>query len=237
MSSDKTKVMVVDDEPLAQQRLISLLDEIGGYEVVAQAANGEEAVDQYQSKLPDIVLMDIRMPVMDGLQAAQELKAKGILTKIIFTTAYDEHALSAFEASAVDYVLKPVAMDRLKQALEKAQRIQDPQVTEESICAQSHGKIELIPIKNVVYFQAEHKYITVRHIDGEAIIEDSLVNLERRYPHLLRIHRNALVNGQYLMAMEKQALGPLQVKFRGIDDRLEVSRRHISNLRKYLKNM
>lgn len=240
MSTKPITVMVVDDEPLAQQRLVNLLTDIGGYEVVAQASNGEEALVFYESLQPEVILMDIRMPVMDGLQAAQRIKQQGHFAKVIFTTAYDDHALSAFEANAVDYVLKPIEKTRLSEALQKAQRLQSAGQTEEVdsvIFSQSHGNIERIPLDDVVYFLAEHKYITVRHLNGEAIIEDSLKSLEQNHGHFLRIHRNALVNPQFLMALEKDALGPQRVRFRGIEETLEVSRRHISNVRKYLKNM
>ena len=149
-------ILIVDDEPLARQRLVGLLKNLNGYAVCGEACNGSEALMRAQSLKPDIILLDIRMPGMDGLEAAQHLNQMAKPPAIIFTTAFSDHALKAFEAHAVDYLLKPIKQERLEQALQSAKRLTRPQlselkINEESsirshICVKIRGTLELVPV-------------------------------------------------------------------------------------------
>ncbi len=241
------KVLVVDDERPARERLLHMLSSMHGMDPVGEATNGMEAVQLVQSVRPDVVLMDIRMPGMDGLEASRHLAEMEEPPAIIFTTAYSEHALEAFDAHAVGYLVKPIRQERLEQSLGKARKLTQAQLrtlSRESrstgrshICARVRGNLELIPVDDVVFFQADQKYITVRHIKGEVLIEDALKNLEIEFKEkLIRIHRNALVNTSYVSGMEKSRDGRFLVNFRAIEDKLEISRRHVAEVRKFLKS-
>jgi two-component system response regulator AlgR len=240
------KVLIVDDEPPARSRLNNMLAERDGVNVVGEAANGLEAVEKVQKTRPDVVLMDIRMPGMDGLEAARYLSQMEEPPAIIFTTAYSEHALEAFDAHAVAYLVKPIRQEHLDAALEKTRKLTKAQLstllreTEQTgrthICARIRGNLELFPVEDIVYFQADQKYVTVRHINGEVLIEDALKNLEQEFaPKLVRIHRNALVNTAYVAGMDKEGPSRFLVKFNRIDDRLEISRRHVAEVRRLLR--
>lgn len=241
------KCLVVDDEALARQRLARLLAQIEAVEVCGEACNGREAVELAQQTRPDAVLLDIRMPGMDGLEAARHLGALQQAPAVIFTTAFGDYALDAFEAQAIDYLLKPISQDRLMQALQKARRLNNTQLTElaaanESsirthLCARSLGNLKLVPIEDVIYLLADNKYVTVRSPDGEILIEESLKMLEQEFGDLfLRIHRNALVAKVALSRLEKDASGRCHVRFDAIDASLEVSRRMLPEVRRYLKS-
>jgi len=242
------RVLIVDDEKLARERLRELLNEIGGHNVVGEAMNGNEAVERSAELNPDVVLMDIRMPGMDGLEAAMHLMGMESPPKVIFTTAYDQHALHAFEVNAVDYLLKPIRKDRLAGALDKAkkltlQQLKDINEAQESPRARTHisvhlrGNIRLVPVKDILYFMADSKYVTVRTPAEEHLIEDSLVNLEKEFGErmFLRIHRNALVATDYIKGIEKSAGGNWQVALKGTDKKLDVSRRHAAAVRRWAR--
>jgi two-component system response regulator AlgR len=242
------RVLIVDDEKLARERLRELLNEIGGHNVVGEAMNGNEAVERSAELNPDVVLMDIRMPGMDGLEAAMHLMGMENPPKVIFTTAYDQHALHAFEVNAVDYLLKPIRKDRLAGALDKAkkltlQQLKDINEAQESPRARTHisvhlrGNIRLVPVKDVLYFMADSKYVTVRTPAEEHLIEDSLVNLEKEFGErmFLRIHRNALVATDYIKGIEKSSSGNWQVALKGSDKKLDVSRRHAAAVRRWAR--
>lgn len=245
------RLLIVDDEPLARQRLRALLDEIGDIAVAGEAANGEEAIEQTARLRPDVVLLDIRMPGVDGIQAALQLSRQEPPPAIIFTTAYDEYALSAFDAHAVGYLLKPVRKEKLAEALKAASRftraqlqtletmqaeIETPVQSPTHITARVHGNLRKIPLDSIRYFLAEHKYVTVRHLDGEVLIEEPLISLEQRFgDQFVRIHRNALVARQHIIGLDKDRQGVLRVKLEGIDEGLEVSRRHASDVRKMVR--
>ncbi|MCP4935616.1 MAG: response regulator transcription factor, partial [bacterium] len=236
------KVLIVDDETPARVRLKRLLDELSGYETCAEAKNGIEALELAQTQHPDIVLMDIRMPAMDGLEAARHLATLEQPPALIFTTAYGEYALDAFQAHAAGYLLKPIRKEHLQQALAGARIPNRAQLagladTEGNarthICARLGERLELIPLTAVFYFQAEQKYVTVRHRHGEVLVEESLKSLETEFDsRFLRIHRNALVAKAHLMGLIKTPEGRFQIQFNGIDDQLEISRRHLSEARR-----
>ena len=242
-------ILIVDDEPLARQRLSNLLKDMNGYEPCGEAANGNEALQLAQELKPDVILMDIRMPGMDGLEAALHLNNMSKPPAIIFTTAYSDHALEAFETHAVDYLLKPIKEERLNEALLAATRLTRPQLKElknpESdknirthICVKVRGSLELIPLEKIRYFLADHKYVTLRTDDHEHLIEESLKSLEEEFSQLFtRIHRNALIADQYMVGLEKNNDGHCVVIIQDIDDRLEISRRHLPHVRKRIKTL
>lgn len=253
------KVLIVDDEPLAGLRLARLLEQHEDCEVIAEAANGEQAIAACNQHNPDVVLMDIRMPVMDGLQAARHLAKASEPPAVIFCTAYDDYALEAFEANAVDYLLKPVNREKLSQALHKAQKLNRIQLSSliaqadkgqngaalasvrSHISAKSSRGIELIALANVRYFLAEQKYVTVYHVLDETLrevlIDDSLKELEQELgERFVRIHRNALVAVAHIQGLEKTALGP-RLKLAGVAEGPLVSRRHLPGIRHLLQQL
>ncbi|MEE9357137.1 LytR/AlgR family response regulator transcription factor [Candidatus Vondammii sp. HM_W22] len=238
------KILIADDETYARSRLRSLVEELGpAYHVAGEAANGAEAVSRCKLLDIDLVLMDIRMPEMDGLEAAARLAGLKTPPAVIFVTAFEEYALAAFEENAVDYLLKPIRRQRLEKALAKAAALTRPQLSalqQESgpgyISATIRGGLERIPVENVIYFLADHKYVTARHTDGEALLEDSLKALEERFgQRFIRIHRNALVARERLKSLQKGSDGRCHVCLEGSDELLEVSRRHLASVRRLLK--
>jgi two-component system response regulator AlgR len=240
------KILIVDDEQPARERLQRLIEGLHDYAVVGFAENGREAILQYNRLLPDIILLDIRMPVMDGLEAARHLMTNPAPPAIIFTTAYSDHALAAFDAHAVDYLLKPVRPERLQEALLTAQRStraqlatvfeQEPAAARSHICVRHRGNLELIPVEEIYYFRAEDKYVTLRHHNGEALIEDSLVKLEQEFgDRFLRVHRNALVAAKQVCGLKKLG-GGFAIMLKGTDHTLDISRRHLSVIRRLLKS-
>jgi two-component system response regulator AlgR len=243
------KILIADDEPLARSRLRRIIDDIGHHAIVGEASSGKDVLVQTGECKPDLILLDIRMPDMDGLEAALHLSNLDSPPAIIFTTAFSEHALAAFESHAVDYLLKPIRRERLEQALGKARKVNRAQLVElgkddetdhtrTHISAQIGGNIRLVPIEEIYYFQAEQKYVTVRFKDGEVLIDESLKSLEEEFgERLIRVHRNALVSRRYLHALEKNGEGQWVVRLNGLDTAIEVSRRHMTNVRKLLKQL
>jgi two-component system response regulator AlgR len=242
------RIVVVDDEPPARARLRGLLKEIGGHEVVAEAAHGAEALAAVDRTQAELLLLDIRMPGMDGLEVASHLATLPEPPAVIFTTAYDAHALAAIEANAVDYLLKPIRRERLIAALGRAMTLTRAQVASlqsadagavsarTHISATLHGGLRLVPIAEVRYFRAEHKYVTARYPDGELVIEDPLTALEEEFRgRFIRVHRNALVAASHVRALERDTHGHYRVDFDGIDEPVEVSRRLVSQVRRELR--
>jgi two-component system response regulator AlgR len=241
------RILIVDDEPLARQRLRDLLAEVGGHELVGEAANGAEAIEQAHALAPDAVLLDIQMPVLDGLEAARHLSTFDPAPAVVFCTAFDAHALAAFEARAVDYLVKPIRRERLAEALERARRYSGdrasalasalPESQKRShLCARLRGSLRLIPVDDIHYLQAEEKYVVVHHARGTDLVEDSLKTLETEFgERFLRIHRNCLVARDGLQELRRDAEGRVHVKLRGVDEPLEVSRRCLPQLRQRVK--
>lgn len=243
------KILIVDDEPLARARMNRLLQNLANAEVVGEAKSGKEALLRSSVLHPDVVLLDIRMPEMSGLETALHLSQMRHPPAVIFTTAFSEHALAAFEANAVDYLLKPIRRERLEEALNKAQKINRAQLLElgkqevanqsrSHISAYMGGNLQLVPSEKIYYFQAEQKYVSVHHSEGQLLIDDSLKSLEDEYAdRFLRVHRNSLVAIDYVEGLEKDSNGKYQIRFRNIDDRIEVSRRMVAATRRRLKEM
>ena len=243
-------IVIVDDEPLARERLRSMLSEQAGVTVVGEAGNGREALDAVVQLKPDVLLLDIAMPVMDGLEAAHHLARFDDPPAIVFCTAYDQHALSAFEAAAVDYLVKPVRAERLAAALERARRYvaSRPNVTRPAelprsrprthLSARLRGSLRLIPVGEIVYLQADEKYVSVHHAHGEDLIEESLKSLESEFGEMfLRIHRNCLIAASALTELRRATDGQAHVVLRGVAAPLEVSRRCLPQLRERLKHL
>jgi len=243
------KILIVDDELLARQRIADMLADISSKYIVLEAGNGLDALKLAEQEKPDTVLMDIRMPIMDGIESAFHMATLTPPPAVIFTTAYDEHAVRAFEANAIDYLLKPVRAERLRQSLEKAELInrslinrymaaRETKSARTHLSAISQGKILLIPVQEIQCFKADQKYVTVHWASRQTLIDDPLKELEGEFPEtFLRIHRNALVSLTHITALEKAGDGTYQVVVRGLDEKLAVSRRHIAAIKQKLKSM
>ena len=244
------KVLIADDEKPARDRLRQLLDDLKDYEVVAEAANGQEAVTLASETTPEIALLDIRMPGMDGIEAAHHLNSLDNPPAVVFTTAYDEYAIDAFEARAIGYVLKPVRRERLANALEHAAKLASSTLhdvaaasnlesSRKHVCARSHGQLKLIPVNDVHYFRADQKYVCVHHAQGQDLIDESLKSLEEEFADdFVRIHRGAVVAVDKIERLEKTADGKHHVVLRNEpqdDDELTISRRHLADVRRRLK--
>jgi two-component system, LytTR family, response regulator AlgR len=237
------RVIIVDDEPPARERLRSMLSEAGEFEVVGEAGNGLEALQLVDRLLPDILLLDVRMPGIDGLEVARQLAAQPEPPAVIFTTAFDEYAMQAFESEAIAYLLKPIRAEKLRAALAKAGRLTRPQLQQVSSAVREPARrshigvrgrdgLKLIPIDEIFCFHADQKYTTVKHVQGEDLIEDSLKTLEEEFVQsFVRIHRNALVNTKFLERIARDASGQHFVHLRGFPDALEVSRRMAGDLK------
>jgi two-component system, LytTR family, response regulator AlgR len=236
------KLLIVDDEPPARQRLRQLLEEIGDCEIVAEAGNGEEALALCSDTQPDIVLLDIRMPGLSGIEIARHIDTLEDPPAVIFTTAYDQYAVEAFETEAVGYLLKPVRKEKLAHALRHAGRISPTRLAKvaksagiddrrEQICARLGEQLRLIPVSDIYYFVADQKYITVKHKGGENLIDESLKSLAEEFSSdFVRIHRNALVAEKQISAVERTEDGQYVVRVRDCGTVLQVSRRHAAEL-------
>ncbi|MGK0298852.1 MAG: two-component system response regulator AlgR [Gammaproteobacteria bacterium] len=243
------KILIVDDEELARQRIIDLLSDIDIEYLTIQAKNGLQALEVTEKEKPDIVLMDIRMPGMDGLESATHMSVFSPTPAVIFITAFEEHAVKAFEANAIDYLLKPVRLERLRQALNKAkmishsrinhfQEMQEFKSSRSHLSVSSQGKILLIPLDKISCFKADQKYVTAYWDDQQTLTDESLKNLEQEFSDtFIRIHRNALISTSYINALEKTKDGAYIIKLNNLDEEFTVSRRHIPEIKKKLKNI
>lgn len=239
------RVLIAEDELPARQLLKGLLQRLNSaVDVVAEVGDGQAAVDAVDAQTVDVVLMDIRMPGKDGLSAALEIAKRDNAPAVIFVTAFDEHALQAFEANAIDYLLKPVRQERLAKALDKAARLTLAQQQAlsvgqaQAITVSYRGGVRRIPLDEVIYLRADQKYVEVCYQGGIALSDASLRQLEEQFPgRFLRIHRNALVDPERLSELVKEAGGQMQLRLSGCDSSLEVSRRHVHEVRQRLKGV
>lgn len=245
------KVLIADDEPLARERLARQVCALSGYSVLPEmAGTGQEVLDLVEQLHPDIVLLDIRMPGMDGLQAAARLCEMPDSPAVVFCTAHGEYALEAFAVSAVGYLLKPVRSEDLSEALGKAQKLNRLQLAtlgkagempqaRSHISARTRKGVELVPIEDVLYFMADHKYVTLRHTDGELLLDEPLKALEDEFgEHFVRIHRNALVARDRIGRLQRSSMGHFHLHLKGLpDEALTVSRRHVPGLRKLMDEL
>jgi two-component system response regulator AlgR len=247
MSAGPVSVLIVDDELPARERLQRLVAELPGCSVAGVCSNGVDALALVGKLKPGVVLLDIRMPGMTGIEVARHLGALDQPPAIIFTTAYDEYALEAFESQAVGYLLKPVRSERLAQAVKHASRLSAPQLlglaapveasaARQHIAVRVRDELKLIPVKDIRYFRADQKYVTVRHSRGEDLIDESLKQLEDEFAHdFVRAHRSILVSIAHVEALERVGSDEgYALRLRGEAEPLAVSRRQLAELRKRL---
>jgi two-component system response regulator AlgR len=247
------RILIVDDEAPARNRLRDVLADCAAelpVEVVGEAANGVQALQLLEHARADVVLLDIRMPTMDGLELAQHLARLAEPPAVVFTTAYDSYAIQAFELSAVDYLLKPVRAERLAVALRKAQAFGPAQAASlqqaapqarQYLSACERGKILLIPISEVIYLRAEQKYVAARTATRTYLLDESLVNLEQELTQqFVRVHRNSLVARDAIEGFvmrdnseEGEETAGWVVLLRGLDETLPVSRRQYAVIRQF----
>jgi len=242
------RALVVDDEALARSRMRTLLGDCKApsASVEAEASNAVQAMEVLQHRALDVAFLDIHMPGVDGMALAQSLRSLPNPPALVFVTAHAEHALQAFELEALDYLTKPVRLERLQATLQKVERFMqsrqalDPNLDEkEVVVIQERNRTERVPVSEVIYFKAELKYITVRTAQRSYILDASLGELEDRYPdRFIRVHRNALVSRRALRALEKH-YDPEEgegwaVRLQGVDELLAVSRRQLSTVREIL---
>lgn len=236
------RIMIVDDEAPARNRLKELLADCAAsfpHEMVGEAANGREALDLMSREPADLLLLDIRMPEMDGIEVARHLLSLEQMPAVIFITAYDVYAIQAFEVNAVDYLLKPVRGERLLEALQKTRQNRPPGLVQlqklaqrprTCLSVQERGKIVLIPVGEVIYLKAELKYVTIRTLEREYLLEESLTNLEQEFMDgFIRIHRNCLVAKASITGFEKMTEeggeAHWEVVLKGVEEKLPLSRR------------
>lgn len=233
----KLSILIADDEPPARNRLRDLLEEIPDAHIVAEAKNGKEAIELATLHKPDVMLLDIRMPVMDGLEAAAHAQKLDPTPLVIFTTAYDAHAIQAFDLNAIDYLLKPIRAERLQTAIHKVQALIPKQLDalkplqkkRTHLSIHERGKVVLVPVEDIIYLRAELKYLTVRTASREYLLEESLTHIETEFTgQFLRLHRNCLVAPQFILGYEKNSGdGESQwvALLKGIPETIAVSRR------------
>ena len=241
MTAEPLRLLIVDDEAPARARLKDLLSDCAGeiaHEIVGEAGNGREALDRIAATPVDVVLLDIRMPEIDGIELAQHLQKLPQPPSVIFTTAYDVYAIRAFEVHAIDYLLKPIRAARLKDALLRARSARAPGIDAlrsasnrppAFLSAQERGRIHLVPIDDVIYLKAELKYVTVRTAQREYLIEDALARLEHDYPErFVRVHRNCLIARTAVRGFERagsEGETHWVAVLSGCDEKIPVSRR------------
>ena len=241
VEKDVARILIADDEAPARARLRDLLDECRAsfpLAIVDEARNGREALEVLNREKVDIVLLDIRMPEIDGMEAARHIAGMPEPPSIIFTTAFDSYAIKAFEVNAIDYLLKPIRVERLLAALNKTRAA--PRPSREALDAAANqprrhlsvherGKIILVPLAEVLYLRAELKYVTVRTADREFLVEESLTRLEEEFSDaFVRVHRNCLVARAAISGFERNAEDSdsgWAVVVKGTGEKLPVSRR------------
>ncbi len=230
------KVVIADDEHLARRRMESLLADCDGVELIASLGDAEAALKACADLQPDVLLLDIRMPGMDGLELARRLRATGGRTQIVFCTAFEQHAVDAWEVRASDYLLKPVSLERLKRALARARELIGERTEPAWLHARMHGETLRIALDEVLYLVAEDKYVNAQTTHGSVLLEDSLKSLEEAHPErLLRLHRSCLIPRERLLGVRTLPNGHAEARIDGSDVRLEVSRRNLPALRRLLR--
>ncbi len=232
------KILIADDEAPARNRMRDLLTEIENVTVVAEAKNGKEAIDLALQTKPDLLLLDIRMPLMDGIETAQHAQKLEHKPHIIFTTAFDAYAIKAFDLNAIDYLLKPIRLDRLQTAINKAHALKPKQLDalkplqkiRTHLSIHERGRVLLVPVETIIYLRAELKYITVRTAEREYLVEESLTHLETEFnERFIRLHRNCLVAPAFIAGYEKRLNGDNEQQWvailKGIPETVAISRR------------
>jgi two-component system response regulator AlgR len=242
MNDDKLRVLIVDDEAPARRRLHQLLEDCAEaypLAIVGEAANGRETLELLHAVTADLVLTDIHMPDMDGLELARHILKLPHPPVVMFTTAYQQHALDAFEVNAVDYLVKPVRVPRLLTALQKVPKLKPlpestlaklPAGARRFLSITDRSRVLLVPVEEVAYLKAELKYVTIRTVGREYLLEESLTHLEQEFgPRFVRVHRNCLVARDFIKGFERrvgdEGDAHWEVLLRDIPESLPVSRR------------
>ncbi len=246
MNEPELRVLIVDDELHARERLERLVGELPQCDVVGLCGTGLEALNRVSELAPSVVLLDIRMPGMSGIETARHLSSLPAAPAVVFTTAYDEYAMDAFDAQAVGYLLKPVRKARLEQALLQAGRLSASQLKvvaaserdaapRQHIAVRVRDELRLIPVKDIQYFRADQKYVCVHHDTGEDLIDDSLTELAEEFsPEFSRIHRSILVSVGHIEALERDRAGRHFVRIRDRGELLPVGRRQVRDLKRMI---
>jgi two-component system response regulator AlgR len=232
------RVLIADDEPLARARLDSLLARRADVQVVGSVADGEAALEACALLLPDVILLDIEMPGLGGTAVARRLAEAPMRPQVVFCTAYEQHALSAFDLGATDYLLKPVRAERLDEALDRAAtRLQPPPAAQSAWLRARSGADEVrVRLDDVLYLLADEKYVAVHHGGGMWLIDDSLRQLETAHgERLVRLHRNCLVPRARLLGLRTLSDGRVLARLSGTEVTPEVSRRNLPAVRQLLR--
>ncbi|RFF29448.1 LytR/AlgR family response regulator transcription factor [Wenzhouxiangella sediminis] len=227
------RALIVDDEKPAADRLARLLEDQSCVESCGVVMQADRVLERCRELLPDVVLLDVEMPGLDGIEVARELRRLESAPAVIFVTAYEQYAVDAFELAAVDYLVKPVRSDRLGRALERARnRPIDPRAT---LRTRLGDRVLSIPVVDIRALVAEDKYTVVHFDKGEALVDDSLVSLEQRFARqFIRIHRKALVARRYLRGLFRDEQGQERVELEGSHCHPPVSRRNLALVRQVL---
>lgn len=243
------RILVVDDELPARERIKQLLAELDDCEVVGEATNGQQALLNCKQLNPDVVLLDVRMPGLSGIEVAQHFNSLDTPPAVIFATAYDEYAVEAFEAEAIGYLLKPVRKEKLARALRHAGRVSSSRLRQlqqstgqalrrAHICARLGENLRLIPVADINYFLADQKFTTVRHQNGTDLIDESLKDLSSEFgDEFIRIHRNALVAEKAVASVERDEQGQYKIILRNSNETLPISRRHATAVLKRIRGI
>jgi two-component system response regulator AlgR len=246
MNNLSRSVLIVDDEKPARSRLRQLLEDLGGWQVAGEATHGRQALDLCQSLDPDVVLLDIRMPEMDGIEVARHLTTLEDSPAVIFTTAYSDYAIQAFEAQAIGYLVKPVRRERLQRALQQAARLSRRAMDtiaagagatgrRTHICVRKARGLRLVPLEEILYFQADQKYVTLVAMDGEEVTDETLKDLASEFAEdFIRIHRNTLVAARFLQRIEVGDDGRALAWIAHRDQPLPISRRLVGEVKRRL---
>lgn len=238
---ERLRVLVVDDEPLARERMVALVAQCGAA-AVAALGDSMAASDWLERHAADVLLLDISMPGISGVELARRLRQHPLPPQLIFTTAHEHYAVDAFELDAADYLLKPVRLERLRQALDKAaRRCGGKPAIEAHFSVRHRDRLLNIPFSAVRYLKAEQKYVSLVTVDEEYLLDDSLVALEQRLgDSVLRIHRNCLVMRHALQELLRTGNADEElwaVRLRGIAQPLAVSRRQLPAIRASLRQI
>ena len=252
--SSPLRILLVDDEELARMRLRTLVGDCAEVPavVVGEAANAVQAADFLAAQPCDLLLLDVHMPGLDGMQFAARLRQQARPPAIVFVTAHAEHALQAFDLEAVDYLTKPVKRERLQAALQRAvqrlaaaaERQPEASVQPAVLVVSDRGRVVRVPVAEVLYLKAELKYVTLRTAAHSHVLDDSLSELEARLgDRFLRVHRNALVSRAAVRALERRMIAAdgddeggegWAVRIAPVDEWIAVSRRQLAAVREAL---